>query len=391
MKLSLSRLRQIDWKVWRPRLAYAAFFALAFVLAFRQTFPVEALKERLILEASARGWQVDSAEVGPAGIVGMRATDVVLEDRGGLRVSLEEVSVSFRLLPLLVGRKSVSFDVKVWDGTIEGTADVGAGDRRIVAAIAGLDLARAAPLRQALRLELLGLLSGSVDVTLPGEPNAKPSGRVELAVAEAGVNGGQLPLPGMSTPLNIPRVGLGGLAADVVLAGGKGTFDKLEARNGEAELNSDGLYFVPQGRLATSPIYGKIGVRISDAFLDRPGNASFKALLDLALKGARGKDGFYALQLYGSLGSPQARPIAAGGGVGPGMQRMPAFPGPTAPQPPNVPGGPPGPSPTRPRRPAPGRSRGPARQAGARPALPGRPAAEDEAAAADARGLITPA
>jgi type II secretion system protein N len=343
VNLSLSRLRRIDWNVWKPRLLYGGFFALAFVLAFRQTFPVEALKERLILEASARGWQVDSADVGPAGIVGMRATDVVLEDRGGLRVSLEEVSVSFRLLPLLIGRRSVAFDVQLWDGRIEGTADVGGADQHVVATVKGLDLARATPLRQAIRLELLGTLSGAIDLTVPGAPNAKPTGRIELAVAEAGVNAGQLPLPGMSSPLNIPRVGLGALAADVVFAGGKGSFDKLEARNGDAELSADGLYFVPQPRLASSPLYGKLGVRISNAFLDRPGNASFKALLDLALKSARGKDGFYQLQLYGSLGNPQARPIASAGagamgGFGaPGMPRPPGVaPTPAIPPPPGV-------------------------------------------------------
>src|SRR5512133_1739800 len=113
LDLSLARFRRIDWAVWKPRLGYAAFFLVAFVFAFRQTFPVQALKERLILEASARGWQVDSADVGPAGIVGMRATDVVLEDRGGIRVSLDEVAVSVRLLPLLVGTKSVAFDVRL--------------------------------------------------------------------------------------------------------------------------------------------------------------------------------------------------------------------------------------------------------------------------------------
>ncbi|MGB8932303.1 MAG: type II secretion system protein GspN [Anaeromyxobacteraceae bacterium] len=339
MNLSLSRLRQIDWTVWKPRLAYTTFFILAFVLAFRQTFPVQALKERLILEASARGWQVDSGEVGPAGIVGMRATDVVLEDRAGLRVSLEEVSVSFRLLPLLIGRRSVAFDVRLWDGRIEGVADIGGGDMRVEATLKGLDLARAAPLRQALRLELLGLLSGKIDVTQPAAPAAKPTGRVELVVTEAGVNGGQLPIPGMSSPLNIPRVGLGAVAADVALAGGKGTFEKLEARNGDAELRSDGLYFVPQARLATSPLYGKVGVRISDAFLDRPGNATFKALLDLALKGSRGKDGFYQLQLYGGLGSPQARPVSAAGAGAFGSFGAPsAASAPGFPQPPGVPG-----------------------------------------------------
>jgi len=336
----LSRLRQIDWNVWKPRLAYSAFFAVAFVLAFRQTFPVQALKERLILEASARGWHFDAADVGPAGIVGMRATDVVLEDRGGTRVALDEVAVSLRLLPLLIGTRSVAFDARLWEGRIRGTAGLGSGDRRVTASLQKLDLARAVPLRQALRLELVGIVSGSADVTLAGDPAGRSTGRVELSVAQAGVNGGQLPLPGMSSPLTIPKVGLGTLSAHVVLADGKGTFDKLEARNGDAELNGEGLYFVPQPRIPASPLYGKVGVRIADAFLDRPGNASFKGLLDLALRGSRGKDGFYQLQLYGSLGSPQARPIAAGG-AGPGaMSGIP--PPPQASPVPGEPGGPDG-------------------------------------------------
>jgi type II secretion system protein N len=314
--LSLNRLRRIDWNVWKPRLGYAAFFAIAFILAFRQTFPVQALKERLVLEASARGWQVDAAEVGPAGMVGMRASDVVLEDRAGTRVALDEVAVSFRLLPLLIGTRSVAFDVRLWDGRIRGTADLGGADRRVEATVKGLDLARAAPLRQAIRLELVGTVSGSADVTISGDPTGKTTGRLELSVAEAGINGGQLPLPGMASPLTIPGVSLGTLTAHVVLADGKGSFDKLEARNGDAEVNGDGLYFVPQPRLVASPLYGRLGVRIADAFLDRPGNAAFKGLLELGLRGARGKDGFYQLQLYGSLGSPQARPIAAGGAAG---------------------------------------------------------------------------
>jgi len=167
------------------------------------------------------------------------------------------------------------------------------------------------------------------------EPAGRSKGRVEVAVKELGVNGGQLPLPGMSSPLTIPRVGLGALTAEVVVADGKGTFDKLESRGGDAELNGEGLYFVPQARLAASPVYGKVGVRVSDAFLDRPGNAAFKGLLDLALRGARGKDGFYQLQVYGSLGSPQARPISSGGSATFGIPGPP-----TVPPPGNVPPGP---------------------------------------------------
>lgn len=317
-------LRQAGGSGWKLRAAYGAFFALAFLFAFRQTFPVQALKERLILEAGAHGWRVDAEEVGPAGLVGMSATGVTLVDRAGTTLALDEVSVSFRILPLLLGRRSVAFDVRLWDGRLTGIAGVGGGDRRIELEAEGLDLARAAALRRALHLELLGILSGTADVTLPADPASKPAGRIELSIAEAGINGGTLPLPGMGAPLTLPRVGFGALAVHIVLAEGKGTFDRLEARDGDAELRGESLYFVPQARLAASPLYGRLGVRISDAFLDRPGNAGFKGLLDLALRGARGKDGFYELQIYGSLGNPQARPISAAGGAPAGPEDGPA-------------------------------------------------------------------
>ena len=91
-------LRQAGGTGWKLRAAYGAFFALAFLFAFRQTFPVQALKERLILEAGAHGWRVDAEEVGPAGLVGMSATGVTLVDRAGTTLALDEVSVSFRIL-----------------------------------------------------------------------------------------------------------------------------------------------------------------------------------------------------------------------------------------------------------------------------------------------------
>ena len=46
---------KIDWIRWRPRLLYGAFTAVAFILALRWTFPAEAVKQRIIVEAAARG------------------------------------------------------------------------------------------------------------------------------------------------------------------------------------------------------------------------------------------------------------------------------------------------------------------------------------------------
>jgi len=119
MKLDLSRFRNIDWKVWKPRLGYAAFFVLAFVLAFRQTFPVQALKKG----SSSRRARAAGRSTPPRwGRPGSSHARHRRGARGPRRhaVSLDEVAVSVRLLPLLVGRKSVAFDVQLWMGGSTG-------------------------------------------------------------------------------------------------------------------------------------------------------------------------------------------------------------------------------------------------------------------------------
>ena len=44
----------LQLKPWHRRAAYGLFAAAAFFFALRQTFPREAVKERLVLEAAAK-------------------------------------------------------------------------------------------------------------------------------------------------------------------------------------------------------------------------------------------------------------------------------------------------------------------------------------------------
>src|SRR5512145_289262 len=187
----------IDWIRWRPRLAYGAFAAVAFVLSLRWTFPAEAMKERLIMEAGQRGWQIDVERVSAGGLLGMRARGVKLETASGLAIPVDDLTASLRVLPLLVGRRSVAFDADLYDGHVEGTADL-SGDARLALDVKGLDLAQALPLRKASGVDLLGRVNGKADVTFPAAPGQRPTGRVDLTVKEAGIAGGQLPLPGMT-------------------------------------------------------------------------------------------------------------------------------------------------------------------------------------------------
>ncbi len=308
MKLpKLPKLPAVQLKPWHRRAAYAAFAALAFAFALRQTFPREAVKERLVLEAAAQGWQLSVADVQPAGLVGIGLRGVTVESRDGLRIPLDRVDAAVRVWPLLLGRRGLSFDASLFEGRVRGFAEEGSGGKRLVASVAGVDLARAVPLRKATGIDLAGTVRGDVDLTLDETQPAKSSGRVDLAVDRAAVNGGDVPIPGMAGTLTLPKMSLGQVTARGAVKEGKLTFDQLGARSEDVEASGDGLYVVLQPRLAFAPIFGKARLKIDDRFWTKGNAAGFKGIVELALSQARARDGAYGFQIFGTLSRPEAR------------------------------------------------------------------------------------
>lgn len=299
---------KIDWTRRRVTALYVAFAAIAFLLSLRWTFPAEAMKERLIMEAGHHGWQIDIDQVGAGGLLGVRARGVKLETASGLAIPIDDLTASLRILPLLTGRRSVAFDADVYDGRVKGTADLSGDVRRYVLEVKGVDLARALPLRKASGVDLLGVLSGNADLSVPAAPDGRPTGRVDLTVKDAGISGGQLPIPGMSSGLPLPKTGLGALTAAVKLEGGKASFDKLEATGGDAEVRAEGVYFVVQPRMEFAPLAGRARVKVADAFWARSGMQGFKGLAEAALASSKGSDGSWNLALTGSVGHPRVNP-----------------------------------------------------------------------------------
>jgi type II secretion system protein N len=307
-------MKQIDWTVWKPRAAYGAFAAVAFLLALRWTVPAEAMRQRLIMEAGARGWQIEMEHVSAGGgLLGVRARGVKLETASGLAVPIDDVTASLRVLPLLVGRRSVAFDALVYDGRVRGTADLSGAERRVVLDVDGLDLGLALPLRKASGLDLLGKLAGSADVVLPSAPDQKPTGRVDVVVNEAGIAGGQLPVPGMASSFSLPKMALGALVAAVRLGDGRASFEKLETSGGDAELRTEGVYFLVQPRMELAPLFGKARVKVQDAFWSKSGTQGFKGLADVALASSKGSDGAWNFNVTGSLGHPRVQPAVVQG------------------------------------------------------------------------------
>ncbi len=297
-------LRLKRWQRWT---AYTLFALIAFAFALRQTFPTEAVKERLVLEAAAQGWQVSVADVHPAGFAGIGMTGLTLESRDGLRIPVEKVEARLRLLPLLLGRHGVSCEGTRFEGRVKGFAEERKAARRLVAVITGVDLSRAAPLRKVTGLALAGVLRGDGDVTLDAKQPARSPRHLAHTGPRAAVDRGELPVPGMGGALTLPRIGLGEVTARATVKDGKVTFDRLDSRGDDVEATGEGLYCLVQPRLARAPIFGKAKVKIRDTFWAKSGAAAFKPLMEMALAQWRDGDGAYGVQIFGTLSQPQAR------------------------------------------------------------------------------------
>ena len=104
LRLSNLRLNNLRLKPWQRWTAYAVFGLLAFALALRQTFPSDAVKERIILEAASAGWQVNVVDVRPSGFGGIDMSGVTLESRDGVRIPVERVDANVRVAASVAGQ-----------------------------------------------------------------------------------------------------------------------------------------------------------------------------------------------------------------------------------------------------------------------------------------------
>jgi type II secretion system protein N len=307
MKLSLPKL---ELEGWKRTAAYVAFFVASFLLALHHTFPIEAVKERLILEAAGRGWQLRMNDLSPAGLAGVRAREVTLQTRDGTRIPVEELEASLGPWALFRGRRAVSFDATLFDGKVSGLSEQGRTTQRLQMKVSEIDLAKVGALRQATGLNLAGTLSADLDVTIDASDTAKNNGKIELTVKNAAIQGGEIAVPGMGGGLTVPKISLGTVAARGAVRGAKADFDKLEARGDDVEVSAEQLYAQLQPRLELSPLSGRARLRLGEAFWQRSGAANLKPVVEMALASARNRDGTFGFQIYGYLTKPQLRPMA---------------------------------------------------------------------------------
>jgi type II secretion system protein N len=91
---------------------------------------------------------------------------------------------------------------------------------------------------------------------------------------------------------------------------GRADFGTLEAKGDDVVVTAEQLFVQLQPRLDYSPLNGRARFRPTESFWKTEKMASLRPLVEAGLASAKGKDGGYGFQIYGTLGKPQARPMA---------------------------------------------------------------------------------
>jgi len=304
----ITDLRKVKLTGWRRTAAYAFFFVLAFTLALRLTFPVAAVKERLLLDAAAQGYQITVNDLSPSGLLGIRAREVIVVTSDGARIPIEQLTVGIRILPSLIGRKAYSFDASIFGGTVTGSTEASKTAERYQVRLEGVDLARAGVVRAATGLELGGILSGKLDVNLDPKDPQKSTGTIDFQVKDGAIRGGTVPVPGMDGGITVPPVKLGAITVRGALKNGRADFATLEAKGDEMNIVADQVFVQLQPKLAFSPMSGRLKLRPTDSFWRKEQVAPLKPIIEMGLASAKSPDGGYGFQIFGTLNKPQTRP-----------------------------------------------------------------------------------
>jgi type II secretion system protein N len=303
-------------KPWKRALAYTAFGFFALIAAFFITFPYEALRERVRLEAEGAGYFVRIGSMGP-GLFTLRATDVQLSKKAepnaekppeALRI--DSVSVGPTLFP-----PGVAVTAKLLEGSV--TAKVsGVSNIGVAVVLDDLDLSKG-NMKGFSGIDFAGSVSGEVDLKVPrasvGGQAPEPdfggaSGSVSLETKGLTVNGGTVnmvlsqfgPEP---TPLDLPKIGVGDLVAKLSFDKGAGKVDDFHSKSSDLELQASGTLKLAK-RMEYSEPNVEVRIKADPEFVKRLGLIGGA----LAMIGPDPKDPNFRMgRLTGYLGRPNFR------------------------------------------------------------------------------------
>jgi type II secretion system protein N len=302
---------------------YPIFYLICLLLFCSLTFPYNKLKERIVSSFNAQSRPGSSAQelqiddMGGYWVSGVRMKGVRLltasaePGKPPSKVQIDEATLRYSLLPMLIGNSDISFDFDAFGGSASGSYDSADKDRSIDVTLESIDIGRIGPLVQILGVPLEGKLGGRVRLSTPeGKPN-KAAGSVSLEAKDVAVGDGKAKIKGtIALPkLEVGTVTFAGEAKEGVLK-----ITKLLAGGRDVEVQGDGRITIRE--IATDSLCdAQLRFKINDVYRGKndmtkslfgtPGSngPGLFELADPKIRSAKRADGYYAWSVHGPLGN----------------------------------------------------------------------------------------
>jgi len=296
-------------RAWRPaedqrrklKIAGFAAYTLAAVVLFTWVqLPWKAISGIVMSQISAwTGKNVSAEDVGLYRISGIEFENLKIERTGAPAVEIGELAVRLEILPLLLGRKSISGHI-VLGGMTRFHARQSSGVVALDAAFDQADLSALFPDGKPTSFGLSGILDGKLSFKAPGSEFTAASfnpaageGELELTLIKGllkGFNAGSVPVP----PLRFDdwRVTL-------AIKDGRLDVRKFDLQGPDADISLDGQINL-MAPVANSRLNLKLKVTPKGEF-----NRDYGMILSTQMRPEAG--GSLGAYLQGTLGAPQMR------------------------------------------------------------------------------------
>jgi type II secretion system protein N len=323
---------------WLALSGYPLFYLFCLFMFAYFTFPYERLRERLLVELEAQrqgnpnAQRIEIESLGPYWLSGisLKGLSIVTPRTGAdaasppSKMTFDKAHVRVSILPLLIGRVTVNFGAKAFDGSIDGWTRANSEGRRIEASLDDIDMSKMSLLGDMIGgLPMSGTLNGNMEWMLPDQKLMKASGTMSLSISDFAAGDGKTKIAGK---LALPQINMGtfeltGDAKDGVLK-----ISKLGAQGKDLDLAGE-------GRLSLRDPFGdsvadlNLRFRFSDGYKTKnemtkslfgaPGS-TMPALFELAdprIKSSKRADGFYGWHMVGQLKDARFEPAPAGSGA----------------------------------------------------------------------------
>lgn len=325
--------RILKYAKYGALVGYPLFYVVCVAIFASITFPYDRLRDRIVAgfnaDQHASGGTSELQVDGMSGywLSGVKMTGITLLtasselDKPPTRLAIDQATLRYALLPMLVGGRDLSFGVDAFGGNASGWYDQDGEDVSVDVTLDSIDLGQVGPLVTLLGLPLEGKLGGTIHLKLPKGKATKGSGTVQLEAQSVAVGDGKAKIKGA---LALPRIELGPLSLTAEAKDGILKIQKLSAAGRDVDLQGEGRISLRE--LATDSLCDiQIRFRINDAYRSKndvtkslfgaPGSTAppLFELADPKIKLSKRGDGFYGWQVRGPLGHLDFVPSGGGG------------------------------------------------------------------------------